>query len=104
LHCVSSCIWKYRKGTKALISPADGDQPAKALPLDWRNEPPPHATQAIGLDWAKRNETALLRAPSVIVPREDNCLLNPRHPAFAKPKNPAARAVRLRQQDVEVTG
>lgn len=60
--------------------------PAKALPPDWRNEPPPHATQAIGLDWAKRNETALLRVPSIIVPREFNYLLNPNHPGFAKLK------------------
>jgi RES domain-containing protein len=58
----------------------------KTLPPDWRNEPPPHATQAIGLDWVKRNETALLRVPSIIVPREFNYLLNPHHPAFAKLK------------------
>ena len=60
--------------------------PAKALPPDWRNEPPPHATQALGLAWVKRNETALLRVPSVIVPHEFNFLLNPNHPAFAKLK------------------
>ncbi|MBI5784456.1 MAG: RES family NAD+ phosphorylase [Rhodocyclales bacterium] len=58
----------------------------KALPADWRNEPPPHATQAIGLDWVKRNETALLRVPSIIVPREFNYLLNPNHRDFAKLK------------------
>jgi RES domain-containing protein len=60
--------------------------PTKALPTDWRNEPPPHATQAIGLDWAKRNETALLRVPSIIVPREFNYLLNPSHRDFTKLK------------------
>lgn len=60
--------------------------PTKALPPDWRNEPPPHATQAIGLDWTRRNEAALLRVPSVIVPREFNYLLNPNHRDFAKLK------------------
>jgi RES domain-containing protein len=60
--------------------------PTKSLPPDWRNEPPPHATQAIGLDWAKRNETALLRVPSIIVPREFNYLLNPGHRDFTKLK------------------
>lgn len=59
---------------------------AKTLPPDWRNEPPPHATQAIGQDWIKRNETALLRVPSIIVPREFNYLLNPNHATFAKLK------------------
>jgi RES domain-containing protein len=59
-----------------------------ALRRDWRNEPPPHATQTISLEWDRRNEIALLRMPSVIVPREVNYLLNPRHPAFAKLKIP----------------
>lgn len=63
-----------------------GELPTNALPNDWRNEPPPHATQAIGLEWARRNETALLRVPSVIVPREFNYLLNPGHPGFTKLK------------------
>lgn len=59
---------------------------AGALPDNWRAEPPPHAAQALGLDWARRNETALLRVPSVIVPREFNYLLNPRHSDFARLK------------------
>ncbi len=59
---------------------------ADELPDNWRAEPPPHTAQALGLDWVKRNEAALLRVPSVIVPRESNYLLNPRHPAFAKLK------------------
>ena len=62
------------------------DLPAKRLPADWRNEPPPHATQQIGLDWVKHGETALLRVPSVIVPHEFNYLLNPAHAAAGKLK------------------
>ena len=59
---------------------------AGKLPDNWRAEPPPHTTQALGLDWFKRGETALLRVSSIIVPRECNYLLNPRHPGFAKLK------------------
>jgi RES domain-containing protein len=62
------------------------DLPTKALPPDWRNEPSPHSTQAIGKDWVKRAETALLRLPSIIVPREFNYLLNPNHATFTKLK------------------
>jgi RES domain-containing protein len=56
---------------------------AEDLPIDWRGEPPPHSTQAIGLEWARRRETALLRVPSAIVPREFNYLLHPGHPDVA---------------------
>jgi RES domain-containing protein len=38
------------------------------------------ATRAIGDDWLKRGESALLQVPSVITPETYNWLLNPRHP------------------------
>jgi RES domain-containing protein len=54
------------------------------LPDDWRAEPPPTETKALGSGWARAAGTLLLRVPSVIVPREWNYLLNPAHPDFSR--------------------
>ena len=52
------------------------------LPENWRQEPPPEQTKALGTAWATREDSLLLRVPSVIVPNEWNYLLNPSHHAF----------------------
>lgn len=57
--------------------------PARALPADWRSEPPPPSTKAIGDDWVKAGRSAVLALPSVIT-GETNYLLNPVHPDFKK--------------------
>ena len=54
------------------------------LPFNWRAEPPPDGTKAIGTGWTRRGESLLLRVPSVIVPRETNYLLNPAHQDFRR--------------------
>jgi RES domain-containing protein len=56
--------------------------PQGRLPPDWRQSPPPPSTQKIGDEWASQERSAILRVPSVIVPDEHNCLLNPVHPDF----------------------
>jgi RES domain-containing protein len=53
-----------------------------ALPGNWREEPPPEQTKALGTAWARGGQALLLRVPSVIVPQEWNYVLNPRHPEF----------------------
>ncbi len=58
--------------------------PLNRLPADWRVEPPPPSTKAIGAAWAREVRSAVLSLPSVIVPGELNYLLNPAHPAFEK--------------------
>ena len=63
--------------TVAALNPAD-------LPRNWRAEPPPDQTKAIGTGWTRGGETLLLRVPSVIVPRETNYLLNPVHADFRR--------------------
>lgn len=60
--------------------------PRDRLPRTWREEPPPEATKSIGSDWIKRNASAVLRVPSIIVPVEFNFLLNPFHVDFKKIK------------------
>ncbi len=54
------------------------------LPANWRADPPPASTQAIGDEWARATRSAVLRVPSVVVPLEFNYVLNPRHPDLAR--------------------
>ncbi len=50
------------------------------LPNNWREYPPPSRLAEMGTNWAKKNESLLLRVPSAVVGREFNILLNPLHP------------------------
>lgn len=52
------------------------------LPEDWRDEPAPSSTAALGDGWLKSQQSLALAVPSVVVPREWNYLLNPLHPDF----------------------
>lgn len=69
---------------------ADFDEPLvtiledKELPADWRSDPLPASTRAIGDAWVLAGRSAVLRVPSVVVPSEFNYVLNPRHPDFAR--------------------
>ena len=58
--------------------------PLNRLPADWRLEPPPPSTKAIGDAWVREIRSAVLALPSVLIPGELNYLLNPAHPAFKK--------------------
>ena len=55
-----------------------------ALPAGWDGQPETQASVAIGSAWLRRGESALLIAPSVIVPEEFNVLINPAHPDSAQ--------------------
>ncbi len=54
------------------------------LPEDWRIEPPPTSTRIIGDQWVRGLLSPILCVPSVIVPQENNLLLNPDHPDFKR--------------------
>ena len=54
------------------------------LPDDWRADPPPPSTRAVGDEWVRAKESAVLRVPSVVVPLESNYVFNPRHPDFSR--------------------
>ena len=54
------------------------------LPKSWRETPPPAALQRIGADCVKGAKTAVLVLPSVIIPYENNYLINPAHPDARK--------------------
>jgi len=54
------------------------------LPPDWKRSPPPPSTQRLGDDWIARGESAVLRVPSALVPKESNYVINPQHPDFSE--------------------
>lgn len=54
------------------------DLPAADLPPDWIEQT--NRTRALGDRWLQAGRSALLRAPSAVVPETFNVLLNPSHP------------------------
>jgi RES domain-containing protein len=54
------------------------------LPPDWRSYPAPDRLKALGTAWARTGRAAVFLVPSSVIPDENNVLLNPRHPDFAK--------------------
>ena len=55
---------------------------ADALPDDWRTKL--EITRDLGTSWLDKNESVLLRVPSVIVPETMNYLFNPAHAKAAE--------------------
>ena len=53
-----------------------------ALPADWRQNQA--ATQAIGMRWLASKSSLGLWVPSFVEPAENNLLLNPAHPDYAR--------------------
>jgi RES domain-containing protein len=54
------------------------------LPENWNSRPPSSATKKIGDRWVMENRSAVLKISSVVVPAEDNYLLNPGHPDWKR--------------------
>lgn len=52
-----------------------------ALPADWREDPAPVSTAAIGSAWLSGGQSLALSVPSVLIPQQRNLLLNPAHAA-----------------------
>lgn len=67
----------------ALWSTADVADPA-SLPIGWDAEPAGSVSIGFGSAWAASGKSAVLRVPSVIVPEEENVLINPAHPDAAQ--------------------
>ena len=65
------------------------------LPPGWSGTRTAADVRKRGNDWLKRGSSAVLRVPSVVVPVEDNFLLNPAHPDFAAIEIAAPRPFRL---------
>jgi RES domain-containing protein len=54
------------------------------LPPDFGPQTPSRATQVIGDEWLRAKTSVGLLVPSAIVPEEQNLILNPLHPDFAR--------------------
>lgn len=54
---------------------------AEGYPADWNSDPATPETKAYGDRWLMESRSAALIVPSAIIPLENNCLLNPAHPA-----------------------
>lgn len=59
---------------------------ASHLPKNWRSCPAAESTRLLGSKWAKANDSVLLMVPSIIIPSEYNCLINPLHKYFSSLK------------------
>lgn len=49
------------------------------LPRNWRDYPSPAKLAKIGSDWAQSGCSLVLAVPSVIIPAQQNILINPQH-------------------------
>ena len=56
------------------------------LPKNWNQYPAPLEAQNCGREWIESERTVILKVPSVIIPREYNYILNPKHVDFNKIK------------------
>jgi RES domain-containing protein len=67
---------------------------SNALGVAWQVDL--ETTRRAGDDWLRSGRTALLRVPSVIVPKTCNILINPEHPESAQ-----IRIVRVHAQGID---
>ncbi len=58
--------------------------PRSTLPHGWRSYPAPRELLDLGRRWVESETSLLLVVPSVVVPEEDNVLINPMHPEMAR--------------------
>ncbi len=58
--------------------------PTPSLPEGWKEYPAPASLRRIGDRFIAEGKAALMLIPSVLVPKENNILLNPIHPDAAK--------------------
>ncbi|MFC5044788.1 RES family NAD+ phosphorylase [Aquimarina hainanensis] len=56
------------------------------LPDNWNEIPPPLEVQNFTMSWITDNTHLGLKIPSIIIPKEQNLLINPEHPDFKQVK------------------
>jgi RES domain-containing protein len=82
VHLSPPVIFKYVAFALSFDEGVVESFPTGNLPADWRSEPPPPSTKAIGDEWVKSSRSAVLAVPSIIITSETNYLINPAHPHF----------------------
>ncbi len=53
-----------------------------SLPTGWGAHPYGSSSQTVGDEWARRQQSLVLKVPSVVEPMESNYLINPVHPDY----------------------
>ena len=54
------------------------------LPANWRDPAAPPELTGYGDAFVSKGKSCILYVPSVLVPHENNCLVNPSHPNFSR--------------------
>ena len=67
-----------------LVAKAAVTRGVNTLPIGWDAEPSGHESIQLGTEWLQSASTCLLFVPSIIVPEEQNVVINPSHPDSAK--------------------
>lgn len=95
---LSEYVYIHAEIPKALVQAVDN----KNLPKGWRDIPPSKNNQEFGDAWVEKEESAVLKVPSVILPVGDNYIINPAHADFSKIRiseaNPFFLDTRLRSE------
>lgn len=86
VHLDSAIVFSYAMIRAEIPDSLIDTHRTASLPKDWRHEPPPASTKAIGDTWLREQLSAVLAVPSVLVPAETNYLINPTHRDFKKIK------------------
>ena len=71
------------------------------LPAEWGQYPIPDITRQIGDVWVRSNVSAILRVPSVVIPKEFNYLINLDHAAARRIKYGAVESFVLDRRFIE---
>lgn len=87
LAMLERLVQRRALGRTLLVEASIPDLPFEDLlhapPIGWQALGSPEAVAA-GEAWLRAGRTALLRVPSVLVPREANFVVNPRHAEAAR--------------------
>lgn len=69
-----------------ILVPRDAWEAAEHAPrtVGWDAQPEGRVSMRWGTAWAQSGRSLLARVPSVIVPEEENVLINPRHPHLGR--------------------
>lgn len=73
------------------------------LPPVWRESPPPDILKAFGNKFVLEGAFLVMKVPSVLVPDESNCLINPTHPLFEKVRVLVRSKIRFDERLVKKT-
>lgn len=57
---------------------------ATKIDKKWREAPSPEKLRLYGAEWHNKKSSCILQVPSVVIPQENNYVLNPYHPDFKK--------------------